>query len=82
MTKNKGAQHWLTLDIMDYLMERPFNIGTCFVTEFPNSYVKEFEDYSEIVLLTEDNEEAGTILLKVNPLDGKRIMDKKENRND
>jgi hypothetical protein len=64
---SKGAQHWLTLDIMDYLMERPFDIGTNFATEFPNSYVKEFEDYSEIVLLTEDNEEAGTILLKVNP---------------
>lgn len=63
----KGAQHWLTLDIMDYLMERPFDIGTNFADEFPNSYVKEFEDYSEIVLLTEDNEEAGTILLKVNP---------------
>lgn len=67
MTRNKGAQHWLTLDIMDYLMEKPYRIGTNFVTEFPNSYVKEFEDYSEIVLLTEDNEEAGTILLKVNP---------------
>ena len=64
---SKGAQHWLTLDIMDYLMEKPYNIGTDFVTEFPNSYVKEYEDYSEIVLLTEDNEEAGTILLKVNP---------------
>jgi hypothetical protein len=64
---SKGAQHWLTLDIMDYLMENPYNIGTNFVTEFPNSYVKEFEDYSEIVLITDEGEEAGTILLKVNP---------------
>ena len=67
MTRNKGAQHWLTLDIADYLMERPFDIGTNFKDEFPNSYVDESGKKSKIILIDDNGEKAGTIILNIDP---------------
>lgn len=52
-------------DVFDYLMENPFDIGTNFKDEFPNSYFD--EKNKKIILIDKNYEFVGFITLKLQP---------------